>query len=91
MLRRVALIRPDVSEELRASTNNVPNEVILVNLMIETLRSSETSALTRATRRKTQEDGILQILRLYLLRNCSVCAAQCSVFLTIHVAEIVDL
>jgi hypothetical protein len=66
MLRRLALVRTDVSEELSASfirltrigelettlavTSVVPNSPILVNLMKETLSSPETSVLTRATR-----------------------------------------
>jgi hypothetical protein len=70
MLRRVALVRSDVSEELSTSIihrrvcrllvmANVPSLPLLVTLMMETLSSFETSILTRAASRSIPEDGIL--------------------------------
>jgi hypothetical protein len=55
MLRRVARVRIDVSEELNASFIMVTR----IGELDEALRSSETSVLTRATRRNVPEDSIL--------------------------------
>jgi hypothetical protein len=41
-------------------TAKVPSSPILVILVMKALRSSETSVLTRATRRNAPEDGCLQ-------------------------------
>jgi hypothetical protein len=81
LLRRVALVRTDVSEKPGASFIRV-TKPIFVTLMEEP-GSSETSVLTRATQRNNPEDTILHSHRRENLKsyNCpsvySVCVFLC--------------
>jgi hypothetical protein len=82
MLRRVALVRTDASEELSASiiimtrigevqrtAKFVPSSPILVTMMMEALSSSETLILTRIRGRNIPEDDILHSHRRKNLKS----------------------
>jgi hypothetical protein len=84
MLARVAVVRTDVSEELRTSSeeirsvhqllltpNVVPSSPFLVVMMVEALSSSETSVRTRSTLRNIPKHTILQIVTLLDVRGRS--------------------
>jgi hypothetical protein len=46
---------------VNANANVVPSSQILITVLMEAIRTSETSVLTRATRRTIPEDGILRV------------------------------
>jgi hypothetical protein len=84
MLCHVALIRPSVSEE-RSNSILFPSSPVPVTLMMEALRSSETSVLTRATRHNISEDAILWLNDVYNTYNSRILCTMGSVntFLTL--------
>jgi hypothetical protein len=66
---------PDVRSmlQLLVTANVVYSSLILFTLIMEAVRSSETSVLTRATRRLIAEDGILHSRRSENLKSYSEC------------------
>jgi hypothetical protein len=57
-------MRQNDLRQLLVTANVVPRSLILVTLMLEALRSSETLIVTNVTQRNIPEDGVLV---LYLL------------------------
>jgi hypothetical protein len=69
LLRNTANVVPSPVFRFLLTANFVPSSPILVILMMEAIRSSETSVLTRVTRRNIPEDGILYSHRRESLKS----------------------
>jgi hypothetical protein len=90
MLRRVALVRTEVSEKRRllVAASVVPSSPILVTLMKEALGSSKTSVLTRATWHNIPEDTILHSHRRENLKSYIVCQKMFLLLFDGHLREV---
>jgi hypothetical protein len=63
---------PRCLHQLLVTADVVPNSLIISNLMMEAIRSSETLVLTRARRHRIPEDGILHSHRRENLKSYTI-------------------